>query len=141
MDYGALTEELLASLSDKEGFSGKRQLLRHRRIMAGNIGDTDGGNGGRQFHVSRFESDQVYAAAGTQNPIYNWLCPSGGCQSGVVKSGASDNSFTYSMADFGNIPNVTGPNCPSTPCGAVQHIHIADPCVPEGMAGVAGGCP
>jgi hypothetical protein len=32
------------------------------------------------------------------------------------------------------------PNCPSTPCGFAQHVHIAAECVPLGLAGQSGGC-
>ena len=89
----------------------------------GYIGDTFGGPG--PINASRFESNQAYALAGLTNPLYAWLDK----QSGVIKNSGSDSgSFTYTMSTFGGIPNV------------MAHLHIADPCVALGMAGLPGGC-
>ena len=41
---------------------------------------------------------------------------------------------------WANLGNHTGINCPTVPCGVLDHVHIADECVPLGMAGLAGGC-
>lgn len=100
----------------------------------GYIGDTNNALKGGPINVSRVESGQAYQMAGLNNPLYAWLTG----QLGVTKHGASDNSYTYEMATFGGIPNVTGPNCPSTPCGVISHMHIADPCVALGLAGLSG---
>ena len=100
----------------------------------GYIGDTNNALRGGPINVSRVESGQAYQIAGLNNPLYAWLTG----QLGVTKHGASDNSYTYEMATFGGIPNVIGPNCPSTPCGVISHMHIADPCVALRLAGLSG---
>ena len=101
----------------------------------GYIGDTNGGSPG-PINVSRFESNQAYKLAGITNPIYAWL----ETQAGVIKQrSVVPGTFKYQMDTFGNIPNLTGPTC-VLPCGVVGHIHIADPCIPLGMAGLRGGC-
>jgi hypothetical protein len=44
------------------------------------------------------------------------------------------------MGIYVNVPLETGPACPSTPCDVSQHMHMADPCVAQGLAGMSGGC-
>jgi hypothetical protein len=106
----------------------------------GYIGDTGSGKG--SLSISRSESNQAYFSAGLVNPLYAWLCPGGSaCQPGVTRQGAPvPGTFKYQMTLFGGIPNVVGPNCPSSACDVISHMHMADPCIPLGFAGMKGGC-
>jgi hypothetical protein len=101
------------------------------------FGDTNDsaapGHGNQGAYPTRYEGGEGYLTAGLTYPLQPWLSGQAGVNGGV----GSNQQMNY----WANIPNVTGPNCPTSTCGVLQHTHIADPCVPEGLAGVAGGCP
>lgn len=100
----------------------------------GYIGDTNNNQG--SINVSRLESNQAYKLAGLTSPLYAWLEG----QPGVTKRRSPEpGTHKYIMYTFANLPNLTGPSCPS-PCNYVGHLHIADPCVALGLAGLPGGC-
>lgn len=100
----------------------------------GYIGDT----GGHKYDgtvPSRIEGAEAYATRGIDAPVFTWLEGQRG-----VKSHVDTGSTVYTGGWWANLGNHTGVNCPDTPCGVLQHIHIADECVPLGMAGLPGGC-
>lgn len=87
-----------------------------------------------------------YVSGGTRDPIFAYLDGQGvPCNKG---SGTSDCKYPLFMwsknlasVGTGVVPNVVGPNCPSTPCDISGHWHMADPCVAVGLAGGAAGFP
>jgi hypothetical protein len=94
------------------------------------IGDIEGGDAAMYYGQ--------YAAVA--QPFYDWLAancttdPSQPCwyNSGAgVFPPASEQKFVTHF--FMSIPNIRG-------AGIVSHMHIADPCVAEGLAGISGGC-
>src|SRR5207248_7125048 len=93
----------------------------------GYIGDTNSGGG--TLAPSRMESDAAYELFGNVNPLYVWLTG----QPGVLKSSASDNSFTYAMSMLKGLPIIRGK-------AGISHLHIADPCVAKSLAGLSSGC-
>jgi hypothetical protein len=123
----------------------QKPLIMALAHYGGYIGDTNNGSGA--INPSRFESNQPYRIAGVTNPLFAWLNSQVG--SGVTKPGAPAQAtcssqpggcYKYQMTLFSGIPNLTGPSC-STACNYEGHMHIADPCVPKGLAGLSGGCP
>lgn len=92
----------------------------------GYVGDTGQGTG--NISPSRIESNQAYAQASITNPLYAWLEG----QPGVSKNGIGGGVFQYAMSAF-TVPLIAGTDIRG-------HLHVADPCVPLGMAGLAGGC-
>jgi hypothetical protein len=124
----------------------QKPLIMALAHYGGYIGDTNNGSG--PINPSRFESNQPYRIAGVTNPLFAWLNSQVG--SGVTKPGAPAQAtcssqpggcYKYQMTLFSGMPNLTGPSCPTTACNYVGHMHIADPCVPKGLAGLSGGCP
>lgn len=113
----------------------QKPLIKAMSHYGGYQGDTGDG----ATHISRYESGQAYLLAGVAWPLQNFL----GTVNGIHCTGpgnATGSQCRYSMGAFNGIPNVTGPNCPTSTCGVLQHAHIADPCVPLGLAGLPGGC-
>ena len=100
----------------------------------GYVGDTDGSTS-MFVTPNRYEAGEAYTQAGTTNPLYAWL---DGQNVGHHTDGTSQ---VYSLSMWGGIPDLEGPNCLGSTCGVSKHAHIADPCVAQEMAGVAGGCP
>ncbi len=104
----------------------------------GYFGDTNDsaapGHGNQGTYFTRSESVEAYRLAGIDWPITFWM-------SGQGFGPAYSNMTTKFWGDFpGTLPNVVGPNCPSSTCGAIFHTHIADQCVALGLAGQPGGC-
>lgn len=97
------------------------------------FGDTGSSSPTSDTHPSRYESGQAYVDAGLTPPLFSWLAGQG-------VPVHTDGGQVYSLDYWGGVPNVVGPNCSSSTCGIAQHVHIADQCVPQGMAGVTGGC-
>ena len=93
--------------------------------------------GGHQYdgtQPSRIEGAEAYATAGIECPIFKWLEDQG------VPHHIDSGSTVYTGGWFANLGNHTGVNCPDSPCGVLEHVHIADECVALGMAGLPGGC-
>jgi hypothetical protein len=89
----------------------------------GYVGDT-----GTPLHPSRLESDDAYALAGVTNPFWAWIHGQPGLNS-VCGPGQCN-------LDWSNF-SLAGGHCPSDGlCDIRKHIHIADPCIPAGMAGL-----
>jgi hypothetical protein len=114
-------------------------LLRAFSHYGGYIGDTNGkGNPPQTVNISRFESGEGYRLAGLSNPLYAWLENQGvKCTAGSSSGGSK---CRYFLNVFAGIPSVSGPNCSNSTCGLIDHVHVADPCVARGLAGLAGGC-
>ena len=74
---------------------------------------------------------------GTPDPVFNYLASQGV----PCNKGSGSSSCRYLMHAWANIPALTGPSCPSTPCAVGQHWHMADPCVASGLAGGGAGNP
>jgi hypothetical protein len=84
-----------------------------------------------------FADDTPLSTVRTKVPVVDWLLKQGIPCNTRSEPGASKCSFNLSIA--ANVPALIGPKC-STPCGFSGHVHIADPCVARGLAGVSGGC-
>ena len=90
------------------------------------------GDTGNPLHPSRMESGDAYALAGLDYPILSWLQG----QPGVPKGCSPTGQCNLPWSNLG----VAGNSCPAAGlCDITQHIHIADPCVLAGMAGVTAG--
>jgi hypothetical protein len=95
----------------------------------GYVGDT-----GNPLHPARLESDDAYALAGVENPLWDWLANQPGLNRGCGPRGQCN--LEWSDFALGKGP------CPSAGlCDITRHLHIADPCVPAGMAGVSSPAP
>jgi hypothetical protein len=105
----------------------------------GYISDTGGSIGARSIEPSRIESGQSYRYYGKGDPVWNFMSANcgTGCNLGVKAPTPPKSSQIYSLDVFANIPNLPGPACSSSSCGVVQHMHIADPCVAKGLAGLS----
>ena len=91
----------------------------------GYVGDT-----GNPLHPSRLEGEEAYLTDGMADPIFSWLHGQAGINSGCGPSGTCN----LPWANFA----VAGQACPAAGlCDITQHIHIADPCVAEAMAGLS----
>jgi hypothetical protein len=89
----------------------------------GYVGDT-----GTPLHPSRLESDDAYALAGVTNPFWAWIRGQAGLNA-VCGPGQCN-------LDWSNF-SLAGGQCPRAGlCDITKHIHIADPCIPAGMAGL-----
>ena len=99
----------------------------------GYVGDTWGMNHGTL--PSRFEGADAFATAGIDCPIFKWLDGQRG-----VRTHTDAGSLVYTGGWWENLGNYTGVNCKVVPCGVLHHMHVADECVPLGMAGLVGGC-
>jgi hypothetical protein len=107
----------------------KKSILTAMSVYGGYVGDT-GGAGRAGGLVIRSEGSQGYYFAGTTWPIpafaqANSIPTSGGGTAGEI-------GYIFNWA--AGIPTVNGTDI-------TGHIHVADPCVAEGLAGVSGGCP
>ena len=76
-------------------------------------------------------------SGGTPDPVFDYLASQGV----PCNKGSGSSSCKYPMTAWANIPALTGPSCPSTPCSVGQHWHMADPCVAVGLAGGGAGNP
>jgi hypothetical protein len=76
-------------------------------------------------------------SGGTPDPVFDYLASQGV----PCNKGSGSSSCKYPMNAWQNIPALTGPSCPSTPCPVGQHWHMADPCVAAGLAGGGAGSP
>ena len=83
------------------------------------------GNGQKGFTIS----------GGTPDPVFAYLASEGV----ACNKGSGSSSCKYPMNLWANIPVLTGPSCPSTPCAIGQHWHMADPCVASGLASGGAG--
>jgi len=116
----------------------KVAILHAMAHYGGYFGDTNDsaapGHGDQGMYPTRYEGGEGYLTAGLTYPLQPWLAGQAGISGGV----GSNQQLNY----WGGvpIPNVVGPNCPTSTCGILQHMHIADPCVPLGLAGQPGGC-
>jgi hypothetical protein len=89
-------------------------------IDSGGVGATGG------FYDSRVENGVAWTAAGLAQPapIFTYL-NGAGTTNGLSCSGNPVNKCSFPVF---NMPGLLG------------HLHVIDPCVPEGMAGQPGGC-
>lgn len=106
----------------------KKAILRAMSTYGAYIGDT-GGAGRLGGMALRAEGSQAYYFSGVTWPIpafaaANNIPTTGGGTSGEV-------GYIFSWAS--GIPTVNGADI-------TGHIHIADPCVAKGLAGISGGC-
>jgi hypothetical protein len=137
LDY---TEAQLADIKSK--MTPKQQAYEYPIIEAlthygGYNTDTQGDEGYAGIALARFESEGAYHDANLTDPIFAWVqhqADGAGLKYAAGTGGSSVLSFTY------NVPLETGPNCPTVACTIDRHLHIADPCIARGLAGIAGGC-
>lgn len=89
----------------------------------GYVGDT-----GTPLHPSRLESDDAYALAGVTNPFWAWIQGQVGLNEVCGPGQCNLDWSKFSLA---------GGRCPSDGlCDINRHIHIADPCIAAGLAGL-----
>lgn len=93
----------------------------------GYVGDT-----GNPLHPSRMESDDAYNTAGITNPLWGWLNGQAGLNAGC------GTGTTQCNLDWSNL-NRGGSCTDSSVCIIANHIHMADPCIAKGMAGLSAG--
>jgi hypothetical protein len=74
-------------------------------------------------------------SGGTPDPVFDYLASQGV----PCNKGSGSSACKYPMNAWANIPALTGPSCPSTPCSVGQHWHMADPCVAAGLASGGAG--
>ena len=92
-----------------------------------------------------FEGAGAYLLAGLRYPLYDWFKafphdPSNSDPSQPLACYTYHNRSYCDIAMWVGVPKVTGPRCPTVPCDVSMHLHIADPCIAKGLAGVPGGC-
>jgi hypothetical protein len=104
----------------------------------GYISDTGSSLGSRSIEPSRIESGQSFKYYGKTDPMWSFLAAhcGVGCKLGTHSLSPPYSSSVYSLSVFANIPNLPGPSC-SSACGVVQHMHIANPCIAKGLAGLS----
>ena len=91
----------------------------------GYIGDT-----GNPLHPSRLENEDAYKTAGLRDPIFTWLHGQKGINSDC---GGATASCILPWTNFA----VAGGTCPAAGlCDITRHIHIANPCIAKGLAGM-----
>lgn len=89
----------------------------------GYVGDT-----GAPLHPSRLESDDAYSLAAVTNPFWAWIQEQAG-----VNASCGNGQCNLDWSNF----SIAGGQCPAAGlCDITKHIHIADACIPAGMAGV-----
>ena len=100
------------------------------------LGDTGGSYD--TLHIAHFETGQAYKFAGVADPLWDFLDTNcGGACTKMTKTNSPPNSSAvYALNFLSNMPNLPGPNCASSSCGVLQHMHIADPCIAKGLAGM-----
>ena len=116
------------------------ELLEALTVYGGYVGDTHGGAEG--LPITRFEGPAAYNLAGVPYPLGQWLLSFPHDDAGVDEPLLCFMRTTGQECEMGiyvNVPLETGPACPSTPCDVSAHMHMADPCVAEGLAGTSGG--
>ena len=88
------------------------------------------GDTGNPLHPSRMESEDAYRLAGIEDPIFRWLQGQAGVNPGC---GRTSDQCNLPWSNFA----VAGQACPADGlCDITKHIHIADPCVAKGLAGM-----
>jgi uncharacterized repeat protein (TIGR02543 family) len=89
----------------------------------GYIGDTSSGAYG--LVPSRIENANAYVTAGLKDPLLGWLSqfPTAHCDG-------------YQCNTAWNALLANAPSCPASLCDVTRHVHVANPCVAAGMAGV-----
>lgn len=85
---------------------------------------TTAGSGGIAFGMNNAEGGQAWAFAGLTDPFWSWIS---------YQPGITGYKDRYTGYVFANVPLVNGTD-------VTHHIHMADPCVVKGLAGVSGGC-
>lgn len=112
-----------------------KTLITAASNYGGYFRDTSGDVDGPQMYVSAIEGGEPYLLQSTTNPVYAYLAANGvTCTPQGTVPPHSQCAYIVGLFDDSVIPLVNG-----TP--ASSHLHIADPCVPLGMLGLAGGCP
>jgi len=109
-------------------------------VYGGYVGDT--GLGGIRIGRS-FEGPAAYDAANEPYPLGAWLMTfphDDSDPSAPLYCAKKTAGYECVFNMYLGVPLETGPNCTSTPCSVGQHLHMADPCVAQGLAGVTGGC-
>jgi len=116
-------------------------LIEAMTLYGGTLEDT-GPYGG--VYTSAIESEQAYqwydshgypGAQGIADSFTNWLtanCTGSNCQHFRSSSPLSNDRW--------NLEPFAGLSSTSDGRDVIHHMHIADPCVAEGLAGVPGGC-
>jgi hypothetical protein len=127
MDY---TDAQIASMNIP---AWQKAIIKAMAHYGGYFGDTNNSSD-QGTYPTRYEGGEAYLTAGTVSPLFAWLASQG------VGHNTDGTSQDYHLTYWAGIPNLTGPGCPGSTCGVTQHTHIADPCVPLGLAGQAGGC-
>lgn len=76
------------------------------------------------------ESEDAYKLAGIEDPIFRWLQDQDGVNAGC---GITSGQCNLPWSNFAVARRV----CPVDGlCDITKHIHIADPCVAKGLAGM-----
>jgi hypothetical protein len=77
-----------------------------------------------------------------QYPLRDWFLsfPHDPSEGGSLACYQMTSGHECELSVFKNVPLETGPRCPTEPCDVSMHVHMADPCVPLGLAGQDGGC-
>jgi len=92
----------------------------------GYVGDT-----GQPLHPSRLENEDAYKTAGVEDPLFAWLQGQAGVN---PECGVSTGQCNLPWTNFA----AAGGSCPAAGlCDITQHIHIADPCIAKGLAGLS----
>lgn len=90
------------------------------------------------LHVAHIESGQAYQYSGVTYPLWSFLdknCGKG-CYKGTRTKSPPYSKYIYTLNFLANIPNLSGPNCSTSSCDVTQHMHITDPCIAKGLAGM-----
>ena len=112
-------------------------IIRALTIYGGYLGDTGGSYD--TLHFTHIESGQAYQYSKLTYPLWSFLdthCGQG-CYKGVRTNSPPNSKYVYTLNVLANVPNLSGPNCSSSSCNVSQHIHIADPCIAKGLAGMS----
>ena len=112
----------------------KKTIIKAMAHYGGYFGDTNDNGITQGTYPTRYEGGEAYLTAGTTSPLFGWLAGQG------ITPHGDGTSQDYSLSYWSGIPNLAGPNCPGSTCDVAHHTHIADQCVPLGLAGQAGGC-
>jgi hypothetical protein len=100
------------------------------------------------FPSTFLTADPFWAWTSTQTG-FNGVQPPNGTKGCIAGSGTNPSTYRCLAAFLTNIPRTVGPegtdsegnSCTVSPgCYPSGHIHVADKCIAEGYAGIAGGC-
>ena len=150
--------QILSMLNAGQISQPQATLLQTFCKYGGYVAQTGGPASGSSWQGMRLTASQAYEGQTAyqlyhnyDNGFVSWACAQGmndfgqpGCKQGKVVS-----PYGPSLDVLGGIPLLTGPggkdtsgrSCSVAPgCDVSGHIHLADPCVVRGLAGVAGGC-